>query len=142
LSDTPDGAWAEFLRHEEITDEEDLAGIERSLWAVEVDPDEERIAEPRLFRRVLLGGMDTYDACRREARRLRTRGATAIVAPAAGLQPGRAGGQLVRALDLVDAPPRDGRTLALYGPRPALRGWVCVEAGRPSARVLALVNHF
>ena len=39
LADTPDGAWAEFLRHEEITDPDDLPGITRSLWAVEVpDP--------------------------------------------------------------------------------------------------------
>ena len=31
LADTPDGAWAEFLRHEEITDEADLAGVSRAL---------------------------------------------------------------------------------------------------------------
>jgi hypothetical protein len=129
------------LRHEEITDEADLAGVERSLWAVEVDEDQERVAQPRLFRRLLLGGGETYDECRREARRLRNRGATAIVAPAAGLRPGRASGQRVDGLDLVEAPSRDGRTLALFGSRPELRGWVCVEAGRPSARVLALVNH-
>lgn len=141
LSDTPDGAWAEFLRHEEIREEGDLAGIERSLWAVEVDEDEERIAQPRLFRRLLFGGVETYEECRREARRLRKRGATAIVAPAAGLKAGRAGGQHVRGTDLLDAPSRDGRTLALFGPRPELRGWVCVEVGRPSVRVLALVNH-
>ena len=39
LANTPDGAWAEFLRHEEITDPADLPGIARSLWAIEV-PDE------------------------------------------------------------------------------------------------------
>ncbi|MDX6257843.1 MAG: hypothetical protein QOJ11_4177 [Frankiales bacterium] len=37
LADTPDGAWAEFLRHEEIRDPGDLAGIRRRLWAVEFD---------------------------------------------------------------------------------------------------------
>jgi hypothetical protein len=108
---------------------------------VEVHEDQERIAEPRLFRRILLGSLDTYAACQREARRLRARGATAIVAPAAAIQVGRAGGQLVRGLDLVDAPAREGRTLALVGRRPDLRGWLCVEAGRPTARVLAHVNH-
>jgi hypothetical protein len=116
--------------------------VERALWAVEVPEEAERIAKPRLFRRVLLGGRDSYDACRREALRLRKRGATAIVAPAAGIKPGRAGGQVVRGPDLADAPARDGRTLALFGPRPELRGWRCVQAGRPSARLLALVNHF
>jgi hypothetical protein len=34
FSDTPTGAWAEFLRHEGITDVTDLAGVRRSLWAV------------------------------------------------------------------------------------------------------------
>jgi hypothetical protein len=28
---TPDGAWAELLRHEEITDPEDAATIRRAL---------------------------------------------------------------------------------------------------------------
>ncbi len=36
LADTPDGAWAEFLRHEEITDPDELPGIRRSLWAVDL----------------------------------------------------------------------------------------------------------
>ena len=36
---------------------------------------------------------------------------------------------------------RERLAAALFGPRPELRGWVCVEAGRPSTRVLALVNH-
>src|SRR5262245_42104774 len=36
FSDTPDGAWAEFLRHEEITDHRDLATIRRQLWAVDI----------------------------------------------------------------------------------------------------------
>lgn len=109
---------------------------------VEVQEGEERIARPRLFRRLLLGGKHTYDACRSEARRLRKRGATAVLAPSAGLRSGRGGGQLVRGEDLIEAPNREAHTLALFGPRPELRGWVCVEAGRPSARVLALVNHF
>ena len=36
FADTPSGAWAEFLRHEGIVDPEDLAGVRRSLWAVEL----------------------------------------------------------------------------------------------------------
>src|SRR5262249_12367623 len=34
--DTPDGAWAEFLRHEEITDPADLITIRRTIWAVDL----------------------------------------------------------------------------------------------------------
>ena len=39
FADTPDGAWAEFLRHEEIDDPADLKTIRRQIWAVEIgDP--------------------------------------------------------------------------------------------------------
>jgi hypothetical protein len=142
LSDTPDGAWAEFLRHEEITEERDLEGVRRALWAVEVREDSERIGRPRLFRRTLRGGVDSYEACRKEARRLRARGVTAIEAPGAALRPGAARGQLVRGDKLVEASALDGRTLALLGPRPEVRGWLCADSARPTGRVLALVNHF
>ena len=36
FADTPVGAWAEFIRHEGITEEADLASVDRSLWAVEI----------------------------------------------------------------------------------------------------------
>ena len=36
LADTPEGAWAEFLRHEEISDPADLAGVRRAMWAIEI----------------------------------------------------------------------------------------------------------
>lgn len=33
LADTPDGAWAEFLRHEGITDEEEeIVHVRRAMW--------------------------------------------------------------------------------------------------------------
>ena len=140
LSDTPDGAWAEFLRHEGITEEPDLATVERRMWAIEVPELSEQISRPRLFQRMLRGGLETYSACQAEARRLRLRGATALAAPSAGLVLGGARGQLVRGKDLIEASARDGRTLALLGPRPELRGWACMDAGRPAARVLGLVN--
>jgi RES domain-containing protein len=140
LSDTPDGAWAEFLRHEGIDDPSRLWVIRRRLWAVEVPEGSENVARPRLFQRTLRGGLETYAACQEEARRIRRRGATAIEAPSAGLRPGGARGQLVRGRHLVEAPPRDGRTLALFGVRRELRGWACMDEGRPTGRVLELVN--
>ena len=36
FADTPDGAWADFLRHEEIRDAADLATIRRAIWAVDI----------------------------------------------------------------------------------------------------------
>lgn len=140
LADTPDGAWAEFLRHEEITDPADLAGIGRSLWAVDVDMDEERAMRPALDAATLRGGLASYAACQDEARRLRGRGATALRAPSAALLPAGARGQTVRDGALIEARRRDGRVLALFGARPALRGWRCAFVGRPHERLLALVR--
>jgi hypothetical protein len=138
LADTPDGAWAEFLRHEEITDAADLAGINRHLWAVEV-PDNEPLASPHLPPEVLQGGLDSYSLCQAEGGNLRASGAPAIVAPSAALVNGGACGQFVQA-GLVEADNRDGHVLVLYGPRPDLRGWLCADEGRPSKRLIDLVH--
>src|SRR5262245_26161006 len=90
FADTPDGAWAEFLRHEEISEAADLETIRRQLWAVEIgDAPAERVALPD---RVLSGGPETYARCQAEARRLRERGARRITAPSAALERGAAQG--------------------------------------------------
>ena len=140
LASTPDGAWAELLRREEITEASDLVGVERSLWAVEVDDASERTAEPKLVAGALTGGLASYAACRVEARRLLTAGSSALSAPSAALIPGSARGQRV-AGGVVEAPDRDGDVLVLFGPRPSATGWLCVENGRPSERLLPLVRH-
>lgn len=128
LSDTPDGAWAEFIRHEEITDEEDLAGVSRALWAVSVrDPSG---AAPALPVETMTGGLDTYPDCQAEARRLRGAGVAALDAPSAALEPGTAGGRVVDA-GLRDGPPADGRVVVLFGRRPDVTGWLAVDDGRP-----------
>jgi len=139
LADTPDGAWAEFLRHEEINDPVDLPGIRRHLWAIEVPSDEPGPRIPDLPRDILQGGLDSYPECQREARRLRTDGATSLEAPSAALPEGGARGELTRA-GLIEAAARDGRVRVLYGPRPDLRGWLCAGQGQPSERLLPLVR--
>jgi RES domain len=139
LADTPDGAWAEFLRHEEITEAADLEGITRHLWAIEVPDDEEEPVPPQLRPRILKGGLESYAQCQDEARRLRAEGATSLEAPSAALQDGSARGEFTRA-GLVEADTREGRVRVLYGPRPDVRGWLCAD-GRPSERLLALVRH-
>lgn len=138
LADTPDGAWAEFLRHEEITDPADLEGIERGLWAVEVDETVETIGSPILGAATLTGGLSRYRRCQREAERLRSGGATALRAPSAALKAGGARGQRV-AGGFVEAGDRDGVVLVLFGRRPQLRGWSC-GVGRPHRRLLPLVR--
>lgn len=137
LADTPDGAWTEFLRHEEIDDPAELAGVRRNLWAIDV-PDGERFERADLPDETLRGGLETYAACRAEARSLRARGASALQAPSAALVRGGARGQHVVG-GLAEADDRDGRVLVLFGRRPDLRGWLCAE-GRPSERLVALAQ--
>ena len=138
LADSPDGAWAEFLRHEEITDSADLAGVRRAMWAIELPelpPD-----RPRLRESQLLGGLESYAACQAESRRLRARGAAGLTARSAALLPGGAHGWHVRGGATHAARARDGQTIVLFGPRDDLVGWCAAHEGRPEDRLLARVR--
>jgi hypothetical protein len=130
LADTPDGAWAEFLRHEGITDPADLAGVTRRIWAIEL-PDDIDAATPVTLRAgVAEGGLDSYRAA----------GAIALRARSAALRHGTAAGQRVRG-SLVEATPAgDGVVWVLFGPQPALRGWAVVDEGTPTERVMRSVR--
>lgn len=138
LSDTPDGAWAEFLRHEEITEREDLGTVRRALWAVDVQ-DEDHF-EPNLATELLTGGPATYPACREEAKRIRASGARGMVAPSAALLPAAARGWRVDG-GLVPGPDRDGVTIVLFGRRPDLVGWAATAEGQPRDDLLGSVRH-
>jgi len=141
LSSTQDGAWAEFLRHEEIADATELNGIRRTIWALELHLELESLAEPELPSRTLVGGRESHARCQEEARRLRTAGATSLLAPSAALVPGGARGQRVEGQFLVEASDRDGETVVLFGPRPHVRAWVASDRSAPSVRALGLVRH-
>jgi hypothetical protein len=138
FADTPGGAWAEFLRHEEITDEADLAGVARALWAVDVgEPD---TVEPDVPEIVTRGGPDTYAACQAEAARLRRAGATALRTKSAALRDGGAAGWRVD-LGLRAGPPAEGMTYVIFGARPGVVGWRVVDRGCPPVEVLGTVRH-
>ena len=139
LADTPDGAWAEFLRHESITDESELVNVRRALWAVEV-PGDLAADAPRLSKAVLTGGLATYVECQDEARRLRSKGTKALRAPSAALLKGGARGWKVDG-GLQPGADRDETVLAVYGPRPDFVGWVAAYAGRPRSDLLTRVRH-
>ena len=94
FADTPTGAWVEFLLHEGIAGPEDLVGVRRSLWAVELP--EGRYASPKLPPVQTEGGLSTYDACQAEAERLRIAGAKQIEATSAALVHGGEHGWLSR----------------------------------------------
>lgn len=138
FADTPAGAWAELLRHEEIRDPADMAGIRRALWAIEVPREPE--AEAALPPETLTGGPETYADCRMEAARLRLEGTEGFRAPSAALLPGGASGWTVER-GLRPAAPRDGEVFVFFGRRPDLVGWPVTLAGSPPEELLARVRH-
>jgi hypothetical protein len=139
FADTPDGVWAEFLRHEGITEESEVVNVRRALWAVEV-PDDLTADAPRLPQTVLTGGIETYEECQREARRLRNNDVRALRAASAALLPGSARGWKVDG-GLQPAAERDGNVLAVFGARPDFVGWMAAFAARPRADLVARVRH-
>ena len=138
LCDTPDGAWAEFLRHEEIDDPQDLLTVRRALWAVDIG--EPPSLQPNLPRETLKGGQETWPECQHFTQQHRTH-TDGIAAPSAALQEDGARGWRVDG-GPQPGPPRDGKVFALFGPRPDLVGWAATIHGRPNADLLAKVRHF
>ena len=140
FSDTPTGAWAEFLRHEGITDVTDLAGVRRSLWAVQLpDVPFDGVARPALPDAVLFGNESSYATCQAAARAARELGLTWLTAPGAALLPGQARGWTAAPAVDRETALRDGQVWVYFGACPFV-GWPVVEAGRPPAAVLPLVR--
>lgn len=138
FADTPDGAWAEFLRHAEITDPDELSEIKRSLWAVRIP--EANPAPSFLPGALALGGKDSYSACQSYARGLRDKGQLRIHEQSAALKHGGARGHRVKG-GLQNGPARDGITIVIFEYLPESTGWrVCT--GGPPIHVAALVQHF
>jgi hypothetical protein len=140
FADTPDGAWAELVRHEEITDPEDVATLRRSLWAVDIGDDPVRAVS--LPATVLTGSTHTYRTCQAHARRLRAKGIRRIAAASAALLPGGATGREVSAGAERPARRRNGRVVVIYGPPDGLVGWRAVDRGAPPSDILPKVRHF
>jgi len=138
-SSTPDASWAEFLRHNGIADADDLEGIARSMWALEI-PDAEPTGVPALQIETETGDLTSYPGCQAEAARLRAGGMSRLVANAAAVLPGTPSGW-VSGPDLLPAPARDELTVVLFGARPELVGWVTATLGRPSPALLDRVRH-
>ena len=138
FADTPLGAWAELIRHEEIEEAEDLAGIRRAIWAVDLPGGP--FARSELPEDVLIGGRETYPECRREAAKLRARGVTEMRAVSAALLPGGASGWIVDG-GLQPGPLQDGEVHVVFGHRPDLVGWPVTLEGQPPADLLERVRH-
>lgn len=139
FADTPDGAWAEFLRHEEITDPADLATVRRQLWAVDIGDAPAGAIDVGFD--VPLGGPESYTRCQVVARGLRDAGAQRLRAPSAALVSGGARGLVVRN-GPQPAPPRDGAVIVVFGAPDSLVGWAAADGARPPDDLLARVRHY
>lgn len=137
LSATPDGAWAELIRNENLRSETDLALVQMPLWQAQID--EAQIADYRDFETAERAGLDPavlidedQGPCRMEGRRLRENGFAGVLYPSAAL-PGE-------------------QNLALFGPR-ILLPWGAsrklasgipankLTVGAPPADLLPRVRH-
>jgi hypothetical protein len=122
LSATPDGAWAELIRNENLRSESDLALVAMPLWQVRIE--QARIADYRDFETAERAGFnpellieDDQTACREEGRRLKGAGFAGVLYPSAAL-PGE-------------------QNLALFGPK-ILLPWGAprrLASGIPGTRI-------
>jgi len=90
LSLSTDGAWAELIRNEELTSEDEVAMVSVQMWAVTVN--QAMIVDYSTFERADAAGFDPgalidedYDRCQREGARLRQLSYSGVLAPSAAL---------------------------------------------------------
>jgi RES domain-containing protein len=114
LSLSPEGAWAELIRCEDLTSPAEVRLVRMPMWVLSVH--ETRIADYATFEKAEAAGFprealvdDDHERCRAEAARLRERGFRGVLAPSAAL-PG-------------------ATNLTLFGPRLAVE-WECPHESR------------
>jgi hypothetical protein len=90
LSLTPDGAWAELIRHEDLKTEAAVAEVRTQIWVVRIN--QARIADYSTFTKAEQAGFppdalvsDDYTVCQAEGARLRAAGYAGVIAPSASL---------------------------------------------------------
>ncbi len=137
LATTPKGAWAEVVRHEHITELDDLLDLELSLWLVEAHAP---AAAPALPHDVLTGDETSYPACRAEAQRLRAAGAVGLRAPSAAVVSGQAERFGVDASGAYVVERVTTGTVALFGAPSDLVGMPLAE-GHPDPSMLGDVRY-
>ena len=90
LSLSTDGAWAELIRNEELTTEDEVAMVSVPMWAISVH--QGMVVDHSTFGLADAAGFpvdalvdEAYDRCQREGARLRELGFSGILAPSAAL---------------------------------------------------------
>ncbi len=114
LSLSPEGAWAELIRAEDLTTDADVHLVQMPMWVLRLQ--ELHIADYATFEKAEAAGFppgalvdEDQERCRAEATRLREHGFRGVLAPSAAL-PGDV-------------------NLTLFGPRLAVE-WSCSDEGR------------
>lgn len=137
LSATPDGAWAELIRNENLRSESDLRLVAMPLWQARVE--QGQIADYRGFETAAEAGFDPetlihddHSACRKEGKRLREAGFAGVLYPSSAL-PGEENLVLFGAKILLPW----GARRRLASGIPAAR----LTVGAPPADLLPRVRH-
>ena len=146
LASTPIVAWAEWIRHQEIHEPDDLAGVAAALWAVLI-PESwggEELQEVTLPLQAVLGTKaDAQTARLNLVTQLKRQGAQGLLAPSAALHQSHNNLPCMQ----VIADGEQAATLAipahvilLWCQADQLPGWCCVPEGRPGPELLPLVR--
>ena len=90
FSQSLEGAWAELIRAEELTTEDDVAMVDMPMWAADVD--QGMVADYGSFEKAEVANFppdalvdEDWRRCQLEGRRLRDRGYAGVLAPSAAL---------------------------------------------------------
>lgn len=134
FASTGEGAWAEWLRHEEIKNPEELNDVIRVLWVADLG--EAALAQPDLTRRVILGDTGAYPACQREAKRLHDAGEVGLEVVSAALTHTL----LYRTENGTKTEEGEALVYVLFGIQPKLKASRVSEGGIPD--ILGRVRHF
>jgi len=136
LSLSADGAWAELIRHEQLTSEDEVAQVSMQLWSVSVG--QGMVADYSTFALADRAGFDAralvaedHGSCRREGARLRELGYRGVLAVSAAL-PGE--------VNLTLFGPR---TASTWGRRPLLASSLpatVIAKGAPPAGLVGRVR--
>jgi hypothetical protein len=118
LSLSPDGAWAELIRSEDLTSLEQVRLVSMPLWALRVR--ETRVADYGSFEKAEAAGFppaalvdEDHERCRAEGTRLREHGFRGVLAPSAAL-PGAVSLTLFGARLAVEWSAEEDRRLASF----------------------------
>jgi hypothetical protein len=137
LATAAKGAWAEILRHEQITQLVDLLDVDLSVWDVDTPQPTEA---PLLDEDTLTGDETSYSACRNEARRLRANGAIRLRVRSAAVLSGQAERYGIDSAGTREVGTSPTETMVLFGTPNDLVGMPAAE-GHPEPTILRDVRN-